>query len=244
MARNDQAEGIKLNKFDLVTAKFGETRCMTVEKAKIMKSLIEGNEARNILEIGFLHGKGSAYIGAILEDRGGVGKLITIDKENARQREPNIGQMLSDLNLAHRVEPIFAHRSYTWELQKMIAQKNPPQFDLCYFDGGHDWDTTALGVLLVGFLMKPGGIIVLEDLWWSISGSPHYKANPKAASKYSEDEKNAESVRLVWDLVLPRIGFSQVREYRKVWWGVARKVSATENLQGLSWWKRNLVSRV
>ena len=63
--------------------------------------------------------------------------------------------------------PILPFRSFTWELQKLIAQVPRPRFDLCYFDGGHTWDNTGFGVLLVDILLRPGGILVLDDMNWS-----------------------------------------------------------------------------
>jgi predicted O-methyltransferase YrrM len=64
------------------------------------------HDLSNILEVGFYHGKSSAYFAAILEDEG-RGHLATIDMANARQREPNIVQVLESVALSHRVTPIF-----------------------------------------------------------------------------------------------------------------------------------------
>jgi predicted O-methyltransferase YrrM len=54
----------------------------------------------------------------------------------------------------------------------MIKKNRKPIFDFCYLDGGHTFDVTALGVSLLSILMKPGGILILDDLNWSIAKSP------------------------------------------------------------------------
>lgn len=211
-----------MSKFDFVTRHFGDLPYMDEPRAALVRSIIRENDARNILEIGFYQGKSSAYFGAILEDLG-RGQLTTIDKTNARGRTPNILDVLKTAGLEHRVEARFAERSYTWELQRLISQQPCPQFDLCYFDGGHHWDGTGFGVLLVDMLMKPGGILILDDMNWSMASSKYHKDNPASMAKFSQDEREAQTVRLVWETILPHLGYHVLREYPRIGWGVARK---------------------
>lgn len=211
-----------MTKLEEVSTRLATLPYMQEKQAAVLRDLIAEADAANILEIGFFHGKSSALIGAILEDRG-KGHLTTIDLEPVRAKEPNIVSVLEDCGLSHRVEPIFAHRSFTWELRKMLSAKPRPSFDLCYFDGGHHWDTTGFGVQLVGMLLRPGGILVLDDMDWSIGSSAYFRAHPERSSRYSPDERKAKSVRLVWDLLLPELGFTHVREVRDLHWGIARK---------------------
>lgn len=121
-------------------------------------------DARHILEIGFYHGKSSAHFEAVLEELG-RGHLVTIDRNGARQREPNVEKVLAALGLTHRVMPVYAVRSYAWKMAKLIRTEPRPQFDLCYFDGGHTWDVTGFGFLLVDLILRPGGWIVFDDLY-------------------------------------------------------------------------------
>jgi predicted O-methyltransferase YrrM len=216
-----------MTKFDEITDKFDAVKYMRAKQAVALRELISAEDVRNVLEVGFYKGKSSAYIGAILEDRDPNrtqgGRLVTIDRANALERTPNIHDLLEQAGLAHRVEPRFAFRSFTWELQKLIAQEPRPRFDLCYFDGGHTWDDTGFGVLLVDMLLKPGGLLLLDDVDWSISRSEYYRKNPKLASAFSVDEAAAPAVRQVWNLILPHLGYSHVREYSDLGWALARK---------------------
>ncbi len=216
-----------MGKFEEVTTKFGDIQYMRADQAEVLRSLIQQEDAKEILEVGFFKGKSSAYIAAILEDRG-AGRLVTIDMANAAQRKPNIHQLLEKSGLTHRVEARFAFRSYTWELQKLISTEPRPQFDLCYFDGGHHWDGTGFGVVLVDMLLKPGGLLLLDDMDWSVRKSQHYSRNPDLAAKYSEDEAAAPTVRRTWDLILPHLGYEHVREIPELGWAIARKRAGTK----------------
>ena len=105
----------------------------------------------------------------------------------------------------------------------MIKQGGGPRFDLCYFDGGHTWDYTGFGLLLVDMLLRPGGIIVIDDLNWTIARS--IQKNPAAAKSYGrfdDDEKTEAGVRLAWNTIIPHLGYE--REEVTEWpWGIARK---------------------
>ena len=214
--------------FARVTERFSQVKYMNERRARIMRDLTHRFGARHIIEIGFFRGKSSAYIGAILEDQG-AGKLTTIDRLTAdRLPEPNIHNLIRELGLSHRVEPIFAHRSFTWELSKLMRMDPTPRFDLCYFDGGHTWDDTGFGFTLVNYLLKPGGVIVFDDINWTISGSKSYKRDSELMSRFSEDERACQSVRLVWDTLVPLMGYTRIEEIASAGWAVAQKPAGAE----------------
>ena len=209
-------------KFELVQSLFGDVPYMRNEQASILRDLIISEGARDILEVGFYRGKSSAYIAAILEDIG-AGSLATFDMESARRHSPNIETILEKTGLSHRVTPFFCKRSYTWELQRLINASDRPQFDFCYFDGGHTWDLTGFGVVLVDILLRPGGVILLDNMDWSMSRSPHYRKNPQMTKRYDQDEVDSKPVRMVWDTILTHFGYEHIREYKDQQWGLARK---------------------
>jgi len=211
-----------MSKFELVDELFGDVPYMRLEQAKILKDIIISEGSKDILEIGFYQGKSTTYIAGILEDLG-EGSVTTFDLERARKHDPGIETLLEKTGLSHRVTPFFCKRSYTWELQRLINAPERPQFDLCYFDGGHTWDLTGFGVLLVDMLLRPGGLLLLDDMDWSIARSPHYRSNPNLIGRYDADEAAASPVRLVWDTILPHFGYEHVREYKDQRWGLARK---------------------
>jgi predicted O-methyltransferase YrrM len=212
-----------MNYFERVEASFDELPYMRHPQATFMREFIIEHDVRDILEIGFYHGKSSAYFAAILEDLG-RGHLVTIDRENALHREPDIMRVLSTLDLTHRVTPVFAERSFTWELGKMLQGKPLPQFDLCYFDGDHTWDGTGFGFVLVDRLLRPGGWIVFDDLPWTMEAAMKTRAKiPRYWRACSEDERAAAGVNMVFELLVPQLGYTDIRIANGGWWGIARK---------------------
>ena len=212
-----------MRNFEKIRTNFGNLPYMRHPEATLLRELIIEQDARDVLEIGFYHGKGSAYLAAILEDLG-RGHLVTIDVRSAHRREPNIEQVLSAVGLSHRVSPVYAERSYTWEMAKMIRAKPAPQFDLCYFDGGHTWDMTGFGFVLVDMLLRPGGWIVLDDLRWTVEGAMRDVPKvPKHWLACSPDERATPAVQLTFDLLVPHLGYTDRRIINDGQWGIARK---------------------
>ena len=119
---------------------------------------------------------------------------------------------------------LYAHRSYTWELAKMIQATPRPQFDLCYFDGGHTWDVTGFGFVLVDMLLRPGGCIVFDDLPWTIEAAQQDMVEvPSHWSAVDSDESSTPAVKLVFDTLVPHLGYTDSRIVNDGQWGVARK---------------------
>lgn len=212
-----------MSAFDRVTETWGDLKYMDLPRAKYLRELIVKDDLKDLLELGFYKGKSSAYLGAVLEDLG-RGHLTTMDRASARGHRPGIVDVLADVGVAHRVTPIFADRSFTWELGSMLEQTPRPQFDFCYLDGGHTWDVTGFAFLLVDMMIKPGGVILLDDLDWSIDGSPHARtpAGQRTYEAYSDDEKAAKGVRMTFEHIADHLGYA-VEEVPKFQWGIARK---------------------
>lgn len=212
-----------MSNFDKVESSFANLKYMHQPQATLMRKFIIKHDLREILEIGFFHGKSSAYFAAILEDLG-RGHLLTIDLWNAESREPNINDVLSTLGLSRRVTPVFAERSYTWELAKLIQADPRPRFDLCYFDGGHTWDATGFGFALVDMLLKPGGWIIFDDMEWTIDSAMRNRDNmPRPWRACSPDERATPAVKLVFDTLVPHLRYTDRRTMNDGRWGVARK---------------------
>lgn len=216
-------QGKIMGTFEEVDSKISGLQYMSREKAEYMREFISTKNLSNLLEIGFFKGKSTAYFASILEDLG-RGHITTVDRKGALRLTPNINDVIELVGLRHRVTPVFADRSHTWELSKMIRQAPRPQFDFCYFDGGHTWDVTGFGFVLVNMLLKPGGWIIFDDLDWTIQKS--VKSNPtrsKSYQEYGDDEKSAAGVRLVFETLVNEFEYRNVHEVSAFSWGVAQK---------------------
>lgn len=173
---------------------------MTVQQAHAITDVIMENKFQNILELGFRHGVSTCYMAGALDTLGG-GNIVTIDLQYTRELKPNIESLLGDLGLSKYVTVCYEQTSYIWKLMKLIEENDSPRFDFCYLDGAHDWYTDGFAFFLVDRLLKPGGLIIFDDLDWTYDTSPALKDTPKVL-KMPEDEKSTPQIRKVYELLV------------------------------------------
>ena len=195
---------------------------MSFNQAKRLHRMLSENNCRDCLELGFYHGVSSAYIAASLRQNGG-GHLTTFDQTRSQTRQPNIHQILEDLDLTDWVTAYFGPHSYNWEMMKLIEAGK--SFDFCYIDGSHEWNDDGFAFFLVERLLRPGGWVVLDDLDFCFKQTvrpdnhPAYKAY---LERMSDEQLKTRQVRLIWDLLVkPHPHFHNFYEDEK--WGVAQK---------------------
>lgn len=207
-----------------VDQRFAKLPYMSVAQAGWLEGFLEERGLSQCIELGFFHGKSSAFIAAMLETRG-TGHLTTIDRDEARRREPNIDLVLKTLGLSHRVTRYYEPSSYTWRLMKLLQESTEPRFDFCYIDGGHSWDVSGFGFLLVDRLLKPGGWVLFDDLDWTYSQMvPADGPIPGWLQQKSAEEIETAQVRQVWELLVKRHpDYDSFAEEGA--WGFARKTS-------------------
>jgi predicted O-methyltransferase YrrM len=205
-----------------VEARWQRVPFMKLSQARFLRKFIREHDLADVLELGFFHGKSTAFIAAILEELG-RGHVTTCDKRNALERSPNIHEVLESLGLEHRVTVQVAHRSFTWEMARMLESRPRPTFDFCYIDGAHTWDGTGFSFFLVDLMLRPGGWIIFDDLDWTIAGR-EAKVGPRFEYRaYSDEEKEAKQVRKVFEVLAVERGYTDMYEHERFRWGVARK---------------------
>ncbi|MGH3466835.1 MAG: class I SAM-dependent methyltransferase [Thermocrispum sp.] len=208
-------------KFDDVDAVVAGTRFMTSDQGRTVYEFIVENKLGRVLELGFAYGKSSCYFAAAAEEVGGDSHVVTMDLENAKDRKPNIHQLLEKCGLTELVTPVFAGSSYTWELMKLLEKDPQPRFDFAYIDGGHTWDVSGFGFMLVDRLLAPGGWVLFDDLDWTLDGSPTMRKLPWV-KKLPEHERTTGQVRKVFELlVTTHPDYVNVHEAKG--WGWAQK---------------------
>jgi predicted O-methyltransferase YrrM len=205
-----------------VDRRWGRLKYMGLEQARFLRDFIRSHDLRDLLELGFFQGKSTAFMAAMLEELG-RGHITTMDLEAAKKRRPPIARVLSELGLTHRVTPVYSHRSFTWDLRRLLAESPTPRFDFCYIDGAHTWDGTGFSFLLVDLLLKPGGWVIFDDLDWSIAKSRAAMKNMERYAAYSDEEKTAKQVQEVWQILVPARGYQDLHEEKRFNWGIGRK---------------------
>lgn len=176
--------------------------------ARLLYDFVRRSRPASVLELGFAHGASTCYIAAALEANQ-AGHVTTIDNQDALNRRPGIAELLADTGLAPRVTAVFADRSYTWELMKMLQRQEEtgnfaPPFDFCFLDGAHLWDPDGLAFLIVlERLLAPGGWFLFDDVEWTVERSPSLHSTPWVQAM-TQEEREAAQVGLVVRLLAAR----------------------------------------
>jgi predicted O-methyltransferase YrrM len=136
------------------------------EQAFELYRFIAREKPNACLELGHAHGTSSAYIAAALDEFGG--HLDTVDLLSARDRVPNLENLLATMRLEKRVSIHREINSYTWYLKKKIAAQSAngacePCYDFCFIDGAKNWTMDGLAFFLVDKLLRPDGWILFDD---------------------------------------------------------------------------------
>jgi predicted O-methyltransferase YrrM len=209
-------------KFEDVDAAVAGTKFMSTSKGRTVYDFILKHRLGRVLELGFAHGKSTCYFAAAVDELGGDAHVVTMDRTVARNRKPNIHEMLEKCGLTARVTPVFANTSFTWELLKLLEKNPQPRFDFAYIDGGHTWDVTGFAFFLVDRLMAPGGWVLFDDLDWTLASSQSV-SEANWVKKLSDEERTAPQVRKVFELLVrTHPGYADVHE--RAGWGWARKL--------------------
>lgn len=180
----------------------GDIPYMTLKQALYVDNLIKTNDLENLLELGFMYGVSSSYMASSLKELG-RGHLTTIDLKVGKKRDPNIEMLLNKLDLSDYVTIYYEDTSYTWRLMKFLEENTEPIFDFCYIDGAHDWFTDGFAFLLVDKLLKPGGWVIFDDMFWTHSTSPYWRDKPETLAMPYE-ERTTPQVKKVYDLLVKR----------------------------------------
>ena len=93
--------------------------------------------------------------------------------------------------------------SYNWKLSSLILE-NDILFDLAYLDGAHSFCHDGLAAVLLKKLIKPGGIIIFDDVNWSYQRSPtmNPKKRPRTLKKFSKEQIKTKQVRRVIEIFM------------------------------------------
>jgi predicted O-methyltransferase YrrM len=205
-----------------VKAIIGDTPFMSLDQAQRITEFIHLHRVRDVLELGFAHGASTCYLLAALEEGGG-GSVVTIDLQSARNRTPHIEQLVANCSFGESVKLsiFYEPTSFTWRLMKMLEAEPVPTFDFCYLDAGHNWATTGYGFLLVDRLLRPGGWVIFDDIYWTYATSPTLRDSPRVQAM-PQDERETPQVKKVFDLlVIPHPNYTNFRIEHG--WGFAQK---------------------
>lgn len=171
----------------------------TPENGKVLYDFILNSKVGNCLELGFAHGVGCCYMAAAFQELG-RGEVVCVDRHSAKDRSPNLDALLAKTGLAKHARPVYCEHSYTWTLLEMIEANTSggvctPIFDFIFIDGAHLFEPDALAFFLADKLLKPGGWLLFDDLYWTLHASEFQgEAWVKNLSKAERESPHIEKV--------------------------------------------------
>ena len=117
--------------------------------------------------------------------------------------------------------------SYNWNLSnlllKMRMQDRNGMFDVVYLDGAHTFLHDGLAVCMLKEMIKPNGILILDDLFWTYKISPTISDLGK--EKFPEDQFKAEQVLRVQDVFLVNDPNFKKLSHSKYGRGIFKKIN-------------------
>ena len=197
---------------------------MSPEQGRVIFDHIAATQPRAALELGTAHGVGAAYIAAALPESA---RLTTVDFEGAVY-DPAPEQVLARAGLAERVDVVREYSSYTWWLRTRVAERSDPEgnveplYDFVYLDGSKNFTVDGLAVVLVEKLLRPGGWLLMDDLYWRY-GDDREETDGVVHRSLTAEERSVPHLKEVFDLIVRQHpAFTQTR-IQDEWWGWARK---------------------
>lgn len=117
--------------------------------------------------------------------------------------------------------------SYNWHLSNLVFQMREQNkagiFDTVYLDGAHTLFHDGLAVCLLKELIKDGGFLVLDDLYWTfVSG----KCESRAEGRLTKEQMNDYQILRVQELFLTSDPNWEKLSPPNTWRGVFQKRTA------------------
>ena len=197
---------------------------------ELLYNFIVEHKPAECLELGFAHGVASCYIAAALDEIG-AGRLTAVDLLDADWRKPSIEDLLSRAGLQRYVTVVRERTTYNWFLKKKIEENSSskgcePVYDFCFIDGPKNWNVDGLAFFLVDKLLRPGGWILFDDLYWTYGAKGGEQTDGISHRTMGEDELNTPHIDLVFRLLVQQHPDYSEFKIQGDWWAWAHKVSA------------------
>jgi hypothetical protein len=96
--------------------------------------------------------------------------------------------------------------SYFWTIARMRLAQRPEEaasgtWDAVYLDGSHTYPADAPTTCLLKEMVTLGGFLVLDDVFWSMAGSPTSN-NARNRERYTEEQMAANHVEMIVELFM------------------------------------------
>jgi predicted O-methyltransferase YrrM len=129
------------------------------EEGTFLYDLILKHSCKKIIEIGMANGISAAYItSALKHQKDGI--LISIDPFQSTQWKSTGLELLRDIETKSYHKLI---EKKSLEALPELLKRNAGMIDMVFVDGWHTFDYTLVDIFFAVFLLKIGGILVIDD---------------------------------------------------------------------------------
>jgi predicted O-methyltransferase YrrM len=204
-----------------------------VEAISVLTRVVKGRPNPTVAEIGT--GIGATTMQLLAEMRGSG----TLHLYDFAERVDELVSDLRKLEIARGVD-IMPHGNsrktfdgYDWSLATMIVgllDSGQPleSFDFVYLDGAHAFHHDAPACALLKELIRPGGFIVFDDMYWTFAKSPvmNPERKPQIRADYTDEQLRRPHVEVVVRALMetdPRFEQIYLTESRRPYRPVFRK---------------------
>lgn len=179
------------------------------EAIKILSGLRAAQEELTVAEVGV--GIGASTV-EFLKVMAGAGTLHLFDFNDV------LNPLVADLKTLDVSDGIrvITHgngrqrfNGYVWTLATMAAARGRDDdtlevFDFVYLDGAHLFHHDAPSCVLLKEMIKPGGYIIFDDMYWTLNGSPTMNPaiRPSVRDDFSDEQLATPHVELVVDVFM------------------------------------------
>jgi predicted O-methyltransferase YrrM len=130
------------------------------EEGEFIQKMIRDGRPRVSLEVGCAYGISSLYICEALRQVNAE-KHIIID---AYQREIFEGIGVDNLQRAGYADLIWFFETLSYRALARLTEERV-KIDFAFIDGQHTFDYVLVDFFLIDKLLRPGGVVILDDLW-------------------------------------------------------------------------------
>jgi predicted O-methyltransferase YrrM len=131
------------------------------EEGEFLQETIRKARPRVSLEVGCAYGISSLYICEALREVNAA-KHIIMDPYQHSEWE---GIGLSNLRRAGYLDIVDFHEAASYQCLSRLAEDRVT-VDFAFIDGSHIFDDVFVDFVLIDKLLRPGGIVILDDLSW------------------------------------------------------------------------------
>lgn len=181
----------------------------------LRRMIDSGHAGPCVAEVGVGIGATTLEICRVLSRRGRLHLFDFVDKiDNLRQDLDKQGFG----NIEYFSNSRRLWDSYNWSLLAILQRVREPIYDYVYLDGAHTYLHDGLAFFLLDRLLKPGGLMHLDDYNWSYAISPttNPHKNPRILDLLSNEQIEACHIKMIVDIIVRSDQRYEVVEANKV----------------------------